>query len=157
MTVEILEDVRCREKDADTNFNEDTLEADDKSGVPFYKFSIIKVGVTGWTAPSSIVLRLTVTGSSDSTGLVQKLSSCSGFDGVGGETGATWSNAQSLLDGTPGQEQGSVGSGDTVDFTLDITGFGNHCFGLTSDSSDAVKYGSKDGPADEAPQIIVIP
>jgi hypothetical protein len=122
-------------------------------------YAYLKFDVTGLSgAMISAKLRLYVMNASENGGSVYSVSNDYLSTATPWmETGMNWTNAPSIS-GTPLSAVGAAADGKWVEFdvTSAITGNGTYSFGLMSNNSDAVYYGSKESSATtNDPQLVI--
>jgi FtsP/CotA-like multicopper oxidase with cupredoxin domain len=152
VVAEILADTHTEEKDEDRNFgNDEQLSADADSE----KNVLVRVRVTGLGGPTtSARIRLTVVdesgADSSSGGRIRRINDC-----AWSEHSVTF-ETQPALTGTSGPDVGPVSRRGTVDFdvTSHVTGDGTYCFAITSNSSNDVRYNSREARANR-PSFVV--
>jgi hypothetical protein len=137
----IVADASTEQKEPNTNFNGAALGAD--ADAPKASFLWINVSGIGGRQVAEALLHVTVDGGSAESnhGGEIHLTSCD-WD----ETTITW-NTRPAIDGSViATHPQAVTNGETVTFDLSgaITADGDHCFAMTSPSTDSVRYLSRE-------------
>jgi hypothetical protein len=119
----------------------------------FLKFVV--TGLSG--APSSATLRLFASDGGPGGYIYSVSNDFGGTSNPWTEFGLTWNNQP----GTQGSELdyiGTVGTGTWAEYdvTAGIAGNGTYSFGIYSDSSDLVKYHSREA-ASQTPELVIVP
>jgi cysteine-rich repeat protein len=151
ITTSVDEDVHTESKDDNTNFaGSDALSADASSE----KNTFIKVSVSGTGGSvSSAIVRMTVSSAnradSDSGGFIQP-TTCAWSEGT------MDFNNEPATTGAAGPDQGAVNQDAVVDFDVSawVTGDGQHCFRIGSNSPNGVDYNSMEAGSGQ-PEFIV--
>ncbi len=135
---------------AATNLRLDMNSASDAANI-YLKFNI--TGLTGPAQSAKLLLQCT-NGSPDGGSVFSVSNDYQNTSAPWFETGLTWSNAPEIT-GSALSSPGSVSDGQTVEFdvTPAITGDGTFSLALTTSSSNAAKYNSKES---SNPPILII-
>jgi hypothetical protein len=147
----VTEDARVDSGSASTNFGTSSTLAADASPIRNTFVKINVSGIAGRTVTSA-QLRLTATSNgSDSGGIIRRLTNCTWT-----ETGITFSNQPAIPTTSIGAALGAINASAVATFSLDITVDGQHCFVITSNSTDSIEYNSREASTTSLRPVVAI-